>query len=637
MKMMVFRAMLEETKYRKMKPVLPTATSIFLFFGVVAVVGGFFLSGRKGGRLVECNPMSHADGARPCANGLRRRVEIESINVTALYDCTDVSGDEISDAVKDACASLLVWPMPHRLHAGGVLTRSVASSVSFKLNGEASNSKILTEAVSRYADLMFPFGDSEGPEVDVIDTIEITVDDASDDYPHLATDVSYEVVIPATGSVSLTGKTVFGILHALETLSQLVQYDPGSVGYVVRSVPVVVKDKPRFQYRGLMVDCGRHFIPIPFLKRIIDTMATTKLNVLHLHLSDSESFPLQSKKYPALWNGGFSETERYTQSQMRSLVTYALFRGVVVMPEFDTPSHSKGMCSGAPHGVCMRSCVKSNYPLRLGDETFQFLEGLWSEVTQPVDDITGTIFPFEMVHSGGDEVKHQCWDDDLQSAQWLKDHNMTSKDAYLYFVNSNAEMISQLGRRPLAWNDAWYNFGTSLDPRFILVFWSNTDHGSYFKSALAAGRQIISASSNPLYYSNANEYTVKDSYEYDPCDCSNSANPDMCVNSTDQCSQVIGMSSAFWTEKYDASDLEVSLWPRALAMAERAWSPQELKHYTDDRTSRKPVTVASTARRLGIFRCHLFHRGIPVLPLSAPWDHNYGGNRAGKTGSCMYQ
>ena len=144
---------------------------------------------------------------------------------------------------------------------------------------------------------------------------------------------------------------------------------------------------------------------------------------------------------------------------------------------------------------------------------------------------------------------------------------------------------------------------------------------------------MIAATSHPYYLSNSNDYGIKDNYNYDPCNCHNGVNDDNCVNTTAACSSIMGLEAAFWTSNFDASNLENSLWPRALAMAERAWSNQKLRFYTNS-TKHEPT---STSDRLGSFRCHLMHRGGAVLPLFSPWDHYYGSNRAGGIGSCMNQ
>ncbi|KAH8043878.1 N-acetyl-beta-D-galactosaminidase [Aureococcus anophagefferens] len=153
-----------------------------------------------------------------------------------------------------------------------------------------------------------------------------------------------------------------------------------------------------------MVDCARHFIPLTYLEAVVDGMAFSKLNVLHLHLSDQESFPMESRRFPELWASAFSDYEVYTVRELRRFVEYARVRGVAVLPEFDTPGHSKSMCRGAPDDACM-ACSTDNWPLRPLNRTLEYLGDLYEELYGGDD----ALFPFALAHTGGDEVKYDCW------------------------------------------------------------------------------------------------------------------------------------------------------------------------------------------------------------------------------------
>ena len=165
------------------------------------------------------------------------------------------------------------------------------------------------------------------------------------------------------------------------------------------------------------------------------------------------------------------------------------------------------------------------------------------------------------------------------------------------------------------------------------------------------GHDVIAASGDPWYLSNSNEYTVRDMYEYDPCDCSNNQNSVNCVNTTAACARVLGVEAAFWMDSFDSSQLENGLWPRAAAVAERGWSSSKLKWYTNvlrkhnidiwaDLAKVQPIptqATQSTATRLGMFRCHLMERGVAAMPVTVEWNHKYGSNRVSEPGSCMVQ
>jgi hexosaminidase len=158
----------------------------------------------------------------------------------------------------------------------------------------------------------------------------------------LGEDESYELVISETGA-TLNAPTTLGALHGLQTFLQLVQIS-GS-GFVVPAV--TIKDQPRFAWRGLLIDVGRHFIPLDVLKRNVDGMEAVKMNVLHWHLYDHEGFRIESKKFPKLQEDG-SDGKYYTQAEIREFVAYAYDRGIRVMPEFEMPGHSTSMFVGYP-------------------------------------------------------------------------------------------------------------------------------------------------------------------------------------------------------------------------------------------------------------------------------------------------
>ena len=456
--------------------------------------------------------------------------------------------------------------------------------------------------------------------------MSVTVESSEEDL-QLATATSYELAVGADGTAKIHAPTVFGALYALETLSQLITYEPDGDYYKLSRCPVLVRDGPRFKFRGLMVDIARHFVARPMLERVVDAMSAAKLNVLHLHISDEESFPMQSSRFGELWQTAFSSTERYATREMKALVSYAKDRGVAVLPEFDSPGHSKAMCAGGPTGICMKNCsVNSNWPLRPLEHTFEFLAELWGGVAD--------VFPFAYRHIGGDEVKSQCWDEDETSKTWMRKAGLNSSETYVHFVNRNVNISLEQGKLAIAWDDAWKDYGTAMHPRTTWMFWtSNAVNGERaMQKAADDGHDVIAASGDPWYLSNSNEYTVRDMYEYDPCDCSNNQNSVNCVNTTAACARVLGVEAAFWMDSFDSSQLENGLWPRAAAVAERGWSSSKLKWYTNTTQA-----TQSTATRLGMFRCHLMERGVAAMPVTVEWNHKYGSNRVSEPGSCMVQ
>eukprot|EP01043_Picozoa_sp_COSAG02_P009803 COSAG02_NODE_337_length_24268_cov_7.498738_5_plen_238_part_00 len=199
-------------------------------------------------------------------------------------------------------------------------------------------------------------------------------------------------------SAHLSACTIYGAMHGMETFAQLVRLTDG--GYAVPTIEI--SDGPRFHFRGLLIDSSRHFLPMPVLKATVDALAYNKMNVLHWHIVDGDSFPCESKTFPSLTaKGSYSENHVYTHEAIQDLVEYAHARGVRVMPEFDTPGHVfPSWCNGATDPdaisgsdgegaypqVCT-ACTKRHVgdsgwgPLRADlNTTYDFLEQLFKEI-----------------------------------------------------------------------------------------------------------------------------------------------------------------------------------------------------------------------------------------------------------------
>ena len=203
-----------------------------------------------------------------------------------------------------------VWPMPGHLSLGAG-TILVPSNITWVV-ASAAPPRTLTDAIARYRALIFSRGERGGAPPGGATAVTINVSDASEAYPADWTlvDESYELHVPAPGdaassAIALTARTVYGALRALETLAQLVAYEPALDAYAVAAAPVAVADAPRFAHRGLLVDVARHYQPPARLRGVVDAMVASKLNVLHLHLTDQQAFPVQSAAYPKLWRGAY--------------------------------------------------------------------------------------------------------------------------------------------------------------------------------------------------------------------------------------------------------------------------------------------------------------------------------------------
>jgi hexosaminidase len=434
----------------------------------------------------------------------------------------------------------------------------------------------------------------------------VQVEDESEAHPQLNTDESYTLTIDV-GQGDIMGhimaNTVYGALRGLETFSQLVVFDFESATYQLDApewgAPLMIRDVPRFPHRGLMVDTARHFLPIRTLLHTIDAMSYAKLNVLHLHLSDTESFPLQFRSRPKLWDGSYSSRERYLKQDMRWLVEHARSRGIRVVPEFDVPGHAASWCVGYPE-VCP-SDPTCQQPLNIAtNKTFELIDDIVAECAGVIDggDDEPALFEDVFFHLGGDEVDTSCWENDSEISAWLKNHNMSSDEGYEYFVKRVASIARKHGRRPVQWSEVFDHFKGQLHPSTVVHVWKQdtnvTEVVEYGFDAL-----INVGYSNHSWYLDNLHVPWDQLYTNEPCE-------GIPEHRHDLCARVLGGHGEMWGERVDASDLDSTVWPRLAAIAERLWSPQQLRN------------VTAALPRIETFRCLLLERGVAAAPVHNP-------------------
>jgi len=421
----------------------------------------------------------------------------------------------------------------------------------------------------------------------------------------LGADESYTLDIPADGSsATLSANTVYGAYHGLETFSQLVVFSFNMHSYQVSGAPVHVVDTPRFTHRGLLIDTSRHFEPIQTIEKVIASLTYAKLNVLHWHMVDTQSFPLESKKYPNLWNGAYSNGEQYTQDDVSYIVEYARQRGVRVMVEFDMPGHAASWCAGYPNICPSASCTQPLNPAT--NETFDLIQGLLGEITGMK--MGGGLFPENLLHLGGDEVDTTCWTRSTQISQWMQRQGLTADQTYMYFVKRAQDIALAQGRSPVNWEEVFNHFGNKLDNRTVIHVW--LDHATLGKVVAAGYRGILS--NQDVWYLDHLATTWQQFYLNDPLSG---------ITDRAQQARVLGGEVCMWGETVDTSDMFNTVWPRAAAAAERLWSAA-----TSNNTNEFHA-------RLEAFRCLLNNREIEAAPT------NNANARAGPPGpgSCLAQ
>ena len=467
----------------------------------------------------------------------------------------------------------LLWPLPQNYSCSTQRLTVIPSPGFFRVDAD---SDVLAAAATRYTKLTFPHGWG-APGVG-LPALDVKVDAIDASYPSLTDDESYKLRVTATAA-TLKARTVWGALRGLETFSQLVTYDFDTATYEV--LPCTIQDAPRYPHRGLMVDSGRHFLPVATLLHVVDALPYAKLNVLHWHLTDTQSFPVETPSRPSLWRSSFSKRERYSVEDVRRVVERARMRGVRVVPEFDTPGHAESWCAGMPE-VCPSASCRT--PLDVSKaETFAVLDDVLGDASK--------LFPDAFVHLGGDEVDTSCWGTTPSIRQWLQQRNYTTTDAYSYFVSTAAKIARSHQKRPIQWAEVFDELGATLDKSTIVHVWKPSTN---ITEVVESGYDClvnVGYVTNSWYLDNLGT-TWDKAYGVDL----RAAVPPHFQ------AKVLGGHGEMWGETVDASDFDSTVWPRLAAIGERLWSD------VDDVDAARPL--------LESFRCLLLERGVGAAPLN---------------------
>ncbi|XP_068646930.1 beta-hexosaminidase 3 [Aristolochia californica] len=497
-----------------------------------------------------------------------------------------------------------LWPMPKSVNHGSTsLYFSKDFGLSIKGSGYKDDNGILKDGFSRFLDVvdMAHVVDGNVTGRAMLAGLNVTVFSSNDKLQY-GIDESYKLSIPTNANpiyAQLEAQTVYGALHGLQTFSQLCNFNFITRVIEVHLAPWIIVDKPRFPYRGLLIDTARHYLPLPNIKNVIDAMAYSKLNVLHWHIVDTQSFPLEIPSYPKLWNGAYSLSERYTIADAAEIVRYAERRGINVLAELDVPGHAQSWGFGYPSLWPSTVCQQ---PLDVSNEfTFQVISGILSDFSK--------VFKFKFVHLGGDEVNTSCWRTTPHIREWLKKQRMNESQAYQYFILRTQKIAESHGYEAINWEETFNDFGNKLSPQTVVHNWLG---GGVAQKVVAAGLKCI-VSNQDKWYLDHLDTPWQDFYMNEPL-----------TNITDPKRQrlVIGGEVCMWGESIDASDLEQTIWPRAAAAAERLWT-------TYQKLAKDPRQVIE---RLAHFRCLLNERGIAAAPLAG-----LGRTAPYEPGSCLKQ
>ncbi|KDO67769.1 hypothetical protein CISIN_1g0088211mg, partial [Citrus sinensis] len=483
---------------------------------------------------------------------------LKVIIITALL-IIFTSSLSVSTDVDDSLA--YIWPLPAQFSSGND-TLSVDPALCLSVSGKGSGLKIVEEAFERYKAIIFEhevegvnshsvfnnFRKRRSRGFD-IGTLKIVVHSDNEEL-QLGVDESYTLLVAKNEGLSIIGEatieanTVYGALRGLETFSQLCSFDYDTKSVLVYKAPWYIQDKPRFAFRGLLIDTSRHYLPVDVIKQIIESMSYAKLNVLHWHIIDEQSFPLEVPTYPNLWKGAYSKWERYTVEDAHEIVSFAKMRGINVMAEVDVPGHAESWGAGYPNLWPSPSCRE---PLDVSKNfTFEVISGILSDLRK--------IFPFELFHLGGDEVNTDCWSSTPHVKKWLRDHKLTAKEAYQYFVLTAQKIAISKNWTPVNWEETFNSFASNLNPRTVVHNWLG---GGVCPKAVAKGFRCI-YSNQGFWYLDHLDVPWDEVYTAEPLEgISDPSNQEL----------VLGGEVCMWGETADTSDIHQTIWPRAAAAA----------------------------------------------------------------------
>jgi hexosaminidase len=407
-------------------------------------------------------------------------------------------------------------------------------------------------------------------------TIEIRCLKAGEVIPALDEDESYELDI-GLSKVLLTAPTVVGALRGLETVLQLLTSNRD--GYYFPAAKV--KDQPRFRWRGLLIDIGRHYEPPEVLKRNLDAMAAVKLNVFHWHLTEDQGFRIESKKFPKLHQMG-SDGLFYSQEQAKEIIEYARQRGIRVVPEFDIPGHSTSWLVGhpelgsapGPYTIERKAGIFEPALDPTREELYKFLDTFLGEMA--------ALFPDAYMHIGGDENEGKQWDRNPNIQAFMKGKGIPNNHALqAYFNQRLLKILEKHKKKMIGWDEI---LQPELPKNAVIHSWRGTA-----ALAEAAKKGYDGILSNGYYIDLS--YPTSQHYVVDPI-------PADTTLTTEEQKHILGGEATMWGEYVSPETIDSRIWPRTAAIAERLWSPRSTTDIDD--MYRRLAAISVQLEELGL-------------------------------------
>lgn len=411
---------------------------------------------------------------------------------------------------------------------------------------------------------------------------------------------AYTLTVTAKG-VAISGQTAAAVFRGVQTLRKSLPIVKES-GSQIALPAVVIQDEPRFAYRGMHLDCSRHFFPVEFVKRFIDLIALHGMNKFHWHITDDQGWRFESKKYPKLtsiggWrsgtvvgrNSGIDDGIRhggfYTQEECRDIVRYAADRHITIIPEIDMPGHMVAAlaaypeygCTGGPYEVEHTWGVFADVLCPGKEQTFKFVEDVLSEVID--------VFPSEYIHIGGDECPRDRWKTCDLCQQRIKNEGIkgegkqTAEDHLQgYFTKRVEKFLHTKGKRLIGWDEL---LGCDVDVTSTIMSWRGAEPGA---KAAKLGHDVIMTPNSTMYF----DHYQTDKTNNEPLSIGGNSpvakvyafEPVAADLTPEEAKHILGVQANVWTEYiYSTQHVEYQILPRMAALAEVQWLQPDQKDF----------------------------------------------------------
>ena len=525
-----------------------------------------------------------------------------------LYSCTNRL-KEIPNSPED----YLIIPKPQSLQ---MMDGRYSIDGKTKVSGDeglASEGNYLAELLSSVSGQTITFDSKGNGNI----YLELDTSLSSEEEYHLL--VEYDKVI-------ISGKTPRAVFYGIQTMRQLLPSETGpskSTGEL--TIPAtIIKDAPRFAYRGMHLDVARHFFSVEFVKRYIDWLAIHKMNTFHWHLTEDQGWRIEIKKYPKLtevgaWRNGtivghFPGTANdntkhggfYTQEEIKDIVAYAASRHITVIPEIELPGHASAAIAAYPFLSCFPSepsvvpndmisevskqaqangqpkIVQESWSVYNdvycvgNEETFAFIENVLREVME--------LFPSDYIHIGGDECPKDNWKRSPQCQKRKREEGLKDEhELQSYFIKRVERFVNSKGKNIIGWDEILEG---GLAPNATVMSWRGNEGGI---TASRANHNVIMSPNSHCYFDHYQSedreqeplaiggfLSVEKVYAFDPI-------PEELEE--DKRKYILGGQANLWTEYIDSEEhAEYMLFPRMTALSEVLWSPKESNNWPDFRS-----------------------------------------------------